>query len=137
MIPASKHKQVLVADDDIDLREIIAFIMEKKGFEVSEANDGQMAFNTIISHNMSHDMFNFLITDYEMPEIDGIKLIKALKNRGISLPTIVMSGECDRDIIDQLKGLNYVHFLKKPFKIMELLKEVALVEGDIEKNEIE
>ena len=36
MIPASKHKQVLVADDDIDLREIIAFIMEKDAFQEEE-----------------------------------------------------------------------------------------------------
>lgn len=130
MIPALEHKHALVADDDTLIRKFVANIMESEGVEVSEASNGQIALNSIINHKIANDMFDFLITDIQMPEINGIELIKVLKNRGISLPTIIMTGNYDRDIIDQLKDFKYVHFLKKPFWIGELLKEVSLVVGD-------
>lgn len=130
MIPALEHKHALVVDDDTLIREFVANIIESEGVEVSEASNGQIALNSIISHKIANDMFDFLITDIQMPEINGIELIKVLKNRGISLPTIIMTGNYDRDIIDQLKDLKYVHFLKKPFWIGELLNEVLLIVGD-------
>ena len=130
MIPVLKHKHVLIADDDSLIRKFVANIMESEGVEVSEASNGQIALNLIIKHKIANDMFDFLITDIQMPEISGIELIKALKNRGISLPTIVMTGNYDSDIIDQLKDFKYVHFLKKPFWIRELLKEVSQVVED-------
>ena len=130
MIPTLKHKHVLVADDDRAIREFIAQIMEHEGCEVAEAGDGFLALNTIMDHKNTDDKIDFLITDIQMPKISGFELIKALKNNGISIPTIIVSGDCDKDIIDQLKNFTSVHFLKKPFKIGELLKEVFLIVGD-------
>ena len=130
MIPVLKHKHILVADDDIAIRDLIAYTMEHEGCEVTEASDGLLAFNSIMGYRNSKDKIDFLITDNKMPNITGVELINALKNDGISIPTIIVSGDNDKDIIDQLINSKCIHFLKKPFRIEELLKEVLLVVGD-------
>lgn len=130
MIPVLKHKHVLIADDDIAIRDLIAHTMEHEGCEVTEAGDGLLAFNSIMGYRNSKDKIDFLITDNKMPNITGVELINTLENNGISIPTIIVSGDNNTDIIDQLKNVKCIHFLKKPFRIEELLKEVLLVAGD-------
>ena len=67
MIPALEHKHVLVVDDDTLIRKFVANIMESEGVEVSEASNGQIALNSITSHKIANDMFDFLIADIQYP----------------------------------------------------------------------
>src|SRR5262249_18261847 len=65
-----------------------------------------------------------MVMDLRMPVMDGWTLLRKVRERGLSLPIIVLSGE--QNVTDRLRSLPNVHYLPKPFRIEQLLD---LVEG--------
>ena len=80
---------VMVADDDPNLRHILSSILTKLGYEVDSVENGRLAFEACQS---SH--YDLVITDGEMPEVDGIEVTHAIRqmNRYAEVPIIGISG---------------------------------------------
>ncbi len=71
MKPGAK---ILLVDDNADFRGILKTILEDKGFQVGEANDGQEAVE-----RMARETFNMAIVDLDMPRMNGLELTRAVK----------------------------------------------------------
>lgn len=91
--------KILVVDDNADAREILTLLLEKQGFTVITAPDGQEALKLVKA-----ETFDLIITDLQMPNLDGIGLIKALRTRPelSSVPILVMSAFPGRSVTDAL-----------------------------------
>lgn len=121
-------KRVLVADDSITVREMERKLLENRGYAVDVAVDGMDAWNTVRMGN-----YNLVISDIDMPRMNGIELVRHIKQdaRLQTLPVIIVSYK-DREE-DRLGGLEAgaTHYLtKSSFHDETFLKTVADVIGD-------
>ena len=110
--------KILIADDDEDILEILELYLEKDGFEVIKAINGQKAWEFI--ENSKIDM---AIIDVMMPIIDGFKLVKKIREEH-NLPVIILSAKNqDTDKILGL-GLGADDYVVKPFNPLEVVARV-------------
>jgi len=114
--------RILVADDDEGIRLIISAVLAHAGFEVSAASDGQQAWEALLDGH-----YDLLVTDNEMPGLPGIKLIERIREEGMSLPVIVVSGTFPLDRMRNDPQLQIAAVLPKPFGTGELLNTVRHV----------
>ena len=84
----SELKSVLVVDDDVDMRFMLKLLLERGGYEVSEAGDGLAAL-----HAVKASMPDLVLTDLRMPIMDGAELIEKLRSDEAtsSLPIILIT----------------------------------------------
>lgn len=124
-------RKILVVDDDKHIREAfphILSVMEPGEFEFETAENGREALDKILAQG-EINFFYALITDFNMPEMNGGELIREILKRGIFFPRmIVLSGEADNktSLSDVLTNRPYIFFLKKPTgpnEILNLLKD--------------
>ena len=111
-------KNILVADDDKDIRELVAIYLKTEGFNVKLAENGEEALALI-----EKNKFDLVILDVMMPKIDGLEtLIKIRKNH--IMPIIFLTAKNEE--IDMIKGLTLGadDYIGKPFSSMELLARV-------------
>lgn len=114
--------KVLVIDDEPTIRTEIREVLERRGYEVSEAENGRMGLQAV--ETLSPDI---VITDILMPEMDGIELVQILQRRDVPPKTIVMSsGGADGylDYLDYAKKFGACTVIAKPMDLRELLGAV-------------
>ena len=112
----TKKLKILVADDDPTVQELLQLILEKHGFEVIICNDGIKAKEVI-----DHNHVDLVISDYKMPNMDGLQLLKALRKEGQGIPFILITGYGSIDSTMEAIKLGTVEYLTKPFKPMEIV----------------
>ena len=134
---SSTRDTVLVVEDSDVVREMIADFLGQKypDLLIETASDGFEALDRISARTPS-----ILITDIVMSGMDGFALLKALHERGISLPTLAMSGYWSRGAFEErlaeegITSTKTILFLEKPFHIerlsslMEKFREAKLKE---------
>lgn len=118
--------RILVVDDQAHVRAAIAVALRAKGFDVVGVEDAVTAFGEFEARPP-----DLAIVDVYMPTVDGVKLIKALRDRSPNLPIIVISGVALNDsqmtaldFLPKHPGLSNIACLKKPFRSDELLHKV-------------
>ena len=79
MAKAQSKKKILVVDDEPDIRMIIRMVLEKYHYQVIEASNGKKALD-MIEHGANKEI-SCVITDYLMPELDGLQLCKKLREK--------------------------------------------------------
>ena len=77
--------RILVVDDEAIIRESIALILRKEGFTVSEAANGNEAYQKILT-----DAFDLVLTDLEMPEMRGIELLEKIVHTSPQTAVIII-----------------------------------------------
>lgn len=113
-------KDILVADDDLNVQELLKFALENQGYNVTQATTGKEVLDLLESKN-----FSLVILDIMMPNLDGFNaLIKIRENPKISnIPIIVVTGK--GRIKELFKIVNKGQpdkFIEKPFTVDEILK---------------
>jgi FixJ family two-component response regulator len=100
---------ILLVDDDAAVRNALKFSLELEGFSVRlyAAPEALLA---------EHDLpaAACLVIDYRMPEIDGLELVERLRDRGVVLPVLLISGRVTRSLRDRASGLGIRDVLEKP-----------------------
>jgi len=109
-------KRILVADDEQSMRDTLEIMLEKEGFIVDSAPGGADALGRFDEND-----YDLLITDLKMPDMGGIELIKALSDRGIDVPIIVMTAYATKEQAIDALNLGASFFIEKPFKKQELM----------------
>lgn len=107
------------------MREMVAFTLRNAGFEVSEAEDGQRAISVLNGQSV-----NLIITDLNMPNMDGIALIRHLRadTRHKATPILILTTESDGEKKNQGRSAGATGWLVKPFspeKLIELVNRVC------------
>ncbi len=129
-IAARRRKRVLVADDSISVRELERQLLAARGFEVEVAVDGMDAWT-----RLRDEAFDLLVTDVDMPRMDGIELTKSIKqdSRLRTLPVVIVSYR-DRPE-DRRRGMDAradSYLTKSDFQDENFLRLVHQLVGDAE-----
>ncbi len=110
---------LLIAEDELDLAEVLTVFFEKNHFVVMTVNDGLTAYD----YGMS-DQFDAIILDVMMPKMNGIEVLKKLREQGIKTPIMMLTAKVQKD--DRILGFNSGadDYLPKPFEPDELICRV-------------
>jgi two-component system chemotaxis response regulator CheY len=118
-------KRILAVDDSKTMRDMVSFTLRNAGFDVAEAEDGNKALDVLGSVK-----FDLIITDLNMPNMDGITLIKNVRSspthRGV--PILILTTESDNTKKADGKAAGATGWLVKPFnpeKLIELVNRVC------------
>jgi two-component system, NtrC family, response regulator HydG len=113
-------KKILVVDDEIGIRQSLKKILEKEGFEVMTASNGEEAFKVIRGGDI-----DLLISDIRMAGMDGLELLKVCKSVSPYTEVIMITGYASVDTaVDSMKQGAY-DYITKPFKKADILKAVG------------
>ncbi len=115
--------RILVVDDDDGIRRALRTVLERAGYAISEARNGQDAVR--LWREEANDL---IITDIHMPDKSGIEMILELRALNPNLPIIAVSGSGEtkcRELLHDAKLLGAIRTLDKPFRLTELLECVS------------
>ena len=115
---------ILAVDDSASLRQMVSFTLKSKGHEVVEAVDGEDGLNAARKQD-----FDLVITDVNMPKMDGISLIRQLRSLPAyrTTPLLMLTTESGDDKKQQGKSAGATGWLVKPFNPEKLLSVVQRV----------
>lgn len=125
----TKKSKILIVDDEIDILETLSFFLRKEGFEVDTAINGKEALSKIISLN-----FDGVVSDWMMPGMDGITLIKKVREEKIVIPFIFLSGHADSNEEKQMVNYGAYTLLHKPdfYSVPVALRTMLTIDNSIE-----
>ena len=117
-------KTVLAIDDSASIRQMVAFTLKSSGYEVIEAVDGQDGLDKAKAR-----VVNLVLTDQNMPRMDGLTLIKSLRAmpQYKAVPILMLTTESSDAMKSQGRAAGATGWLVKPFdpqKLIEVVKKV-------------
>jgi two-component system, chemotaxis family, chemotaxis protein CheY len=121
---SSRLKTVLIVDDSVSMRQMVSFTLREGGFEVIEAEHGQDALDKLQGASV-----DLVITDLNMPVMDGITLIQNLRQQPAmkTKPILMLTTEGLAGKKEQGKAAGATGWIVKPFDPEKLLQTVAKV----------
>ncbi|MCP4148317.1 MAG: response regulator, partial [bacterium] len=130
------NKKILLVDDESALRRTMTLGLSQHGIDTEPCENGVNALKkleTYIKHNTTLDG---IVVDIQLPDINGIKLVKIMKFKYPGVPIILISGHADKYNIDEIQDLQISAFLEKPFspaeltaQFLEIMAEQQVVEA--------
>jgi two-component system, chemotaxis family, chemotaxis protein CheY len=111
--------KILVVEDESDVRTLISLILQSAGHTVIEAHNG---LDALEQFNAGH--FDMVITDMNMPRMDGLELIKALRRQQADLYIMLITGYGTTDTEKRAGELGVNEYIPKPFDIEALRERV-------------
>ncbi len=115
---------VLIIDDEQDIRTVVRMSLEKHGYYVVEAEDGQQAM-TVLNQGEHPMVIDVIITDVRMPHINGVEAINYFQREYPSIPVIVLTGFPDLHFALHLMKSGVADYLVKPVDHEKLTTAVA------------
>ena len=119
-------QRILAVDDSVSMRQMVAFTLKSAGFDVTEAEDGKSALDLART-----EKFSLVLADINMPGMDGIELIRALRqeNDYKFTPLLMLTTESGLDKKQQGKAAGATGWIVKPFNPDQLIATVKKVLG--------
>jgi UDP-3-O-acyl N-acetylglucosamine deacetylase len=111
--------KILIVDDDRKVRDSIRDVLVDEGFRVAIAADGSEALAAV-----EREAPRLVLLDVWMPEMDGIEVLRRIRDAGAQAPVIVISGHGNVEMAVKATKLGAVDFIEKPFSIDGLLSSV-------------
>ena len=120
-------KTILIVDDEKPIVDILLYNLEKEGYNIIEANDGEKAIEMAFNEKP-----NLILLDIMLPKVDGLTVCKRIRN-SLNIPIIMISARDEE--IDKILGLELGadDYITKPFSVREL---VARVKANLRKAEL-
>lgn len=111
--------RILIVEDELHLAEALSQILKKQNYSVDAVHDGRSGLDYAQS-----GIYDLLLLDIMMPEMDGISVLKELRKDGISTPVIMLTAK--GEITDMVTGLDHGadDYIAKPFSSEELLARI-------------
>ncbi len=119
-------KIIMTVDDSASIRQMVSFTLKQAGYDVVEAVDGEDAMNKLRASGV-----NMLVTDLNMPNMDGIELIRQVRKEPCYkfMPIIMLTTESQTIKKQEGKAAGATGWIVKPFKPEQLLAVVRKVLG--------
>ncbi|HRI45998.1 MAG TPA: response regulator [Ignavibacteriaceae bacterium] len=119
-------KIIMTVDDSASVRQMVSFTLREAGYDVLEASDGRDALNKLNGVKV-----NMIVTDLNMPNMDGIELIRNVRASGDNkfVPIIMLTTESQNEKKVEGKTAGATGWIVKPFKQEQLLAVIKKVLG--------
>jgi len=125
MLSNRNPMHILLVDDDVLMRQVLGRWLIGAGIRtISEADDGEMALAVL-----EHIRPDLILTDYQMPRLDGIGLLRGLQARGRTIPVIMLSAQTDQSIIVAALKAGAHSYFPKPVQPVLLLERIWQILG--------
>jgi EAL domain-containing protein (putative c-di-GMP-specific phosphodiesterase class I) len=115
--------RVLLAEDEEALRRIAARVLASEGFEVCQVADGREALA-----ELERGEFDVVVSDVMMPNMSGLELLRAIRQRDLELPVILITGTPSTEAALEAKRHGALHYLTKPVDNARLVLAVSRAE---------
>lgn len=116
-----ENSRILIIDDDDSLREGLIDLLQSRNFQIEGASSGQQALKIL-----EDQVFDLIITDYKMQEMDGMRLLKHIRKKFPSLKVIMITGygSIEHAVEAMQSGaINYISKPIQPRKLLQIIKE--------------
>lgn len=115
-------KKILIVDDSSSVRTIARIALREQGYDVLEAGNGREALE-----KLSAERVHLVVSDVNMPEMDGITFLKELKRHPTSkfVPVIMLTTESGKDMVQAGREAGAKAWVVKPFRPEALIEAVA------------
>ena len=119
-------KTILTVDDSASIRQMVSFTLKSAGYEVFEATDGMDGLE-----KAKNKSFNLILSDQNMPRMDGLTLVKNLRAlpQHASTPILILTTESSDAMKEQGRAAGATGWLVKPFDPQKLIEVVRKVIG--------
>ncbi len=124
MAVSSPSKKILIIDDEASIVELISDILTKYNYEPIAATKWTDALDAI-----GHKHPDLILLDLKMPTIDGASILEFIRDEGIELPVIIVSGFITDQVSQELSKFGVSGFIRKPFQVAQLTGEIDRVLG--------
>ena len=121
---------ILLAEDDKEMRSLLALMLRKEGYQVRECTDGVSLLDMLSSFFLpgeEHEHFDLIISDIRMPGVTGMKILMGANEFDNFPPIILITAFGDKETHMQAERLGAVTLFDKPFDIEEMLKKVHAI----------
>jgi DNA-binding response OmpR family regulator len=122
MVEKHGPRSILVIDDDPDMRHVLSDFLERSGYRVIEASNGQEAI--FIAESEPVDV---VILDKEMPGMNGLEVLSFFRRRSPSLPIIFITAFGGREDEDESRRRGAWRYIEKPFRVATVVDAVHSV----------
>jgi DNA-binding NtrC family response regulator len=112
----AERPQVLIVDDEPNMRRVLSTLLEREPCDVLSAGDGAEALRV-----MDENVVHVVVADLRMPNIDGLELLKRVMSRNPDIPFVVLTAHGTVDTAVEAMKLGAFDFITKPFERDELL----------------
>lgn len=122
-----QDKLILLVDDDVIIRQTVKRYLKRQGYEVKTLSNGFKVL--LLTRHLKPDL---IISDFLIPKLDGIKLLRGLRNSSKTrhIPVILISAIANEDLLEKARKLGAASFLNKPFPLKDLDKTVETALGE-------
>ena len=128
-MPAAAALQCLVVDDQMTMRSLVRTSLQQLGVrDIREAADGEIALREIVTKPA-----HLIISDYNMPNLDGLGLLRAIRAHPPTSKTafIMLTGRADRELVQRAVQFGVNNYLVKPFTTAQLKEKLEGVFGPL------
>jgi YesN/AraC family two-component response regulator len=116
-----KYKYLFVEDED-DLVNIIKNLMDTFEVDYKTARNGVEALEVL-----NDNKIDILVTDVNMPKMDGFELIREVQKLSPDLPIVIMTAHTEKEKIEESKKLGVCHYLPKPLDMFKLIDVISKI----------
>lgn len=127
-----KRIRVLLAEDDEELRELLASMLARDGYEVIQVADGTGLLNYLSSVHIREghaDPVDLIVTDIQMPGWTGLQVLQSIRERDWATPVILITGFGNSEVHREASRLGATAFFDKPFDVDDLRTAVLNLTG--------
>jgi PAS domain S-box-containing protein len=117
--------RILLVEDGLDNQRLLSFILRKAGATVEIAEDGQVALEMLAKANESTMPYDLLLTDMQMPVMDGYVLAETLRSRGVKMPIVALTAHALAEDRQKCKDAGCDDYMSKPIDKDSLLTVCA------------
>jgi excisionase family DNA binding protein len=121
----SGRMRILVVDDEASIRDLLSKTLALAEYDVDTAPDGATAHDRV----RENSTYNLLIADLKMPGMDGLSLIRQVKQLKADLPVIIITGFSTESSAIDAVNLGVTGYLTKPFRVPQVLAAAAKALG--------
>ncbi|HTR99586.1 MAG TPA: response regulator [Bacteroidota bacterium] len=110
---------LLYADDEPDLRDLVKNHLSLEGFEVETVGDGTQAIKMLDTRK-----FDLVLLDIHMPGMDGVEVLKYIREKNLNPRLIMLTGDGDPRLISECAKYGATDYLTKPYNYHELIEAI-------------
>ena len=110
-----REPNILIVDDQFGIRVLLTEVLQKEGYETFQAANGPQALSLAANHEI-----DLVLLDMKIPGMDGIEILKKLKEMKPDIRAIIMTAYGELDLIEKAKELGALTHFAKPFDIDDI-----------------